>query len=128
MSSKPPEPRGQPKAVDRGQFLHVYNPKKNALAALPYSSPSARPFLVLGIETSCDDTGAAVVSSNGEILGESLASQDGIHESYGGVVPGLARDAHDANIQRVIFEALNRAKVGMKVRERGGSGIWGSGS
>lgn len=48
----------------------------------------SRPFTVLGIETSCDDTGVAVVRSDGTILGEALASQYDIHKDWGGVVPG----------------------------------------
>jgi hypothetical protein len=66
---------------------------------------------VLGIETSCDDTGVAVVRSDGAVLGEALASQHQIHEEWGGVVPGLARDAHAAVIDAMVAEAL--AKAGM---------------
>jgi N6-L-threonylcarbamoyladenine synthase len=103
---------GLAKAVDRGQF-QAYQPCKDgsfqALSGLP---DRCRPFTVLGIESSCDDTGAAVIRSDGVILGESLASQQEIHEEWGGVVPGLARDAHVANIDRVVHQALERA--GMK--------------
>eukprot|EP00536_Pseudo-nitzschia_multiseries_P004457 jgi/Psemu1/295584/fgenesh1_pm.74_\ len=69
------------------------------------------PFTVLGIESSCDDTGAAVVRSDGVILGESLASQAHIHEEWGGVVPGLAKSAHEENIDRVIDDALRKAEI-----------------
>merc|ERR1740136_482406 len=62
-----------------------------------------------GIESSCDDTGAAVVRSDGLILGESLASQHAIHEEFGGVVPALAKAAHESQIDRVVTEALSRA-------------------
>jgi tRNA threonylcarbamoyl adenosine modification protein TsaD len=61
---------------------------------------------VLGIESSCDDTGAAVVGSDGTILGEALASQSDIHEPFGGVVPGLAMGAHERCIDDVIRRAL----------------------
>ena len=97
---------GKAKAVDRGQYKnsyrHVPNSSKSGL-------PSASQFTVLGIETSCDDTGVAVVSSSGEILGESLASQCDVHAGYGGVVPGLARDAHSENIGPTIADALRRS-------------------
>jgi N6-L-threonylcarbamoyladenine synthase len=63
----------------------------------------------LGIETSCDDTGVAVVRSDGVILGEALASQYQIHEQWGGVVPGLARDAHASVIDSMVQEALSKA-------------------
>ena len=50
--------------------------------------------IVLGVETSCDDTGAAVVTGDGRVLGEALASQVEIHAPWGGVVPNLAQEAH----------------------------------
>ena len=71
--------------------------------------PAGVPYTVLGIETSCDDTGVAVVSSDGTILGEAIASQAALHEEWGGVVPGIARDAHIEALDRVVGEALNRA-------------------
>jgi len=67
----------------------------------------------LGIESSCDDTGAAIIRSDGTILGESLASQHAIHEEWGGVVPGLAKTAHEENIDKVINEALQKANMEM---------------
>eukprot|EP00873_Tetraselmis_striata_P017802 jgi/Tetstr1/438066/TSEL_026691.t1 len=69
--------------------------------------------LVLGIESSCDDTGAAVVSSTGEILGEALATQAEIHAPWGGVVPKLAQEAHERAIDDVVEKALERAGVGV---------------
>eukprot|EP00520_Triparma_pacifica_P009825 CAMPEP_0118653846 /NCGR_PEP_ID=MMETSP0785-20121206/12051_1 /TAXON_ID=91992 /ORGANISM="Bolidomonas pacifica, Strain CCMP 1866" /LENGTH=416 /DNA_ID=CAMNT_0006546421 /DNA_START=140 /DNA_END=1390 /DNA_ORIENTATION=- len=102
---------GRAKAVDRGQYSHSYVHKpNNPLSGLP-SNPSK--FTVLGIETSCDDTGVAIVSSTGEILGESIASQSAIHEGYGGIVPGLARSAHEENIQPTIDDALKKAGLGV---------------
>lgn len=82
-----------------------------ALASAPAAAPadSAPLFTVLGIETSCDDTGVAVVRSDGVVLGEALASQHQIHEQWGGVVPGLARDAHAAVIDAMVAEALKKA-------------------
>eukprot|EP00741_Cyanophora_paradoxa_P003604 tig00000093_g3501.t1 len=66
-------------------------------------------FTVLGIETSCDDTGAAVITHDRQILGEAIKSQMEIHEQWGGIVPALARDAHAENIDRVISTALERS-------------------
>jgi N6-L-threonylcarbamoyladenine synthase len=109
---------GLAKAVDRGQVGIVsYRPGGpsgrdfQALSGLPdaISNNKKERFVVLGIESSCDDTGAAVVSSDGTILGEALASQSAVHEPFGGVVPGLARDEHERSIDRVIEEALRRA-------------------
>jgi N6-L-threonylcarbamoyladenine synthase len=68
---------------------------------------------ILAIESSCDDTSAAVVR-DGYILSNLIAGQD-IHKSYGGVVPELASRAHQANIVPVTDQALRRA--GVKVEE-----------
>lgn len=72
---------------------------------------AAREMLVLGIESSCDDTGATVVRGDGVVLGECLASQAGVHEQWGGVVPRLAQEAHRAAIDATVDEALRRAGV-----------------
>lgn len=64
---------------------------------------------ILGIESSCDDTSAAVVR-DGVLLSNVIASQ-GVHEEYGGVVPELASRAHQQNIVPVVDAALKRAGV-----------------
>ncbi|XP_072541104.1 tRNA N6-adenosine threonylcarbamoyltransferase, mitochondrial [Salminus brasiliensis] len=74
--------------------------------------PSAgAPSLVLGIETSCDDTGAAVLDETGRILGEALHSQNEVHLKTGGIVPTVAQCLHRENISRVVQEALDRSGV-----------------
>lgn len=65
--------------------------------------------IILGIESSCDDTSAAVIQ-NGILLSNVVASQ-AVHEAYGGVVPELASRAHQQNIVPVVHEALKRANV-----------------
>jgi N6-L-threonylcarbamoyladenine synthase len=65
--------------------------------------------IILGIESSCDDTSAAVIK-NGVLLSNVVASQ-AVHEAYGGVVPELASRAHQQNIVPVVHEALKRAGV-----------------
>ncbi len=65
--------------------------------------------LILGIESSCDDTSAAVIS-DGYLLSNVLASQS-VHKEYGGVIPELASRAHQLNIVPVVSEALKRAGV-----------------
>lgn len=64
---------------------------------------------ILGIESSCDDTSAAVIK-NGVLLSNVTASQ-AVHEAYGGVVPELASRAHQQNIVPVVDQALKRAGV-----------------
>lgn len=75
-----------------------------------YVEPCA-PFFVLGVESSCDDTAAAVVRSDGLILGEASVSQDELTEQWGGVVPHVARDAHERAIVNVIESALAQASM-----------------
>ena len=65
--------------------------------------------IILGIESSCDDTSAAIIK-DGYLLSNVVASQ-AVHEAYGGVVPELASRAHQQNIVPVVHEALKRAGV-----------------
>ena len=65
--------------------------------------------IILGIESSCDDTSAAVVR-DGYLLSNVVASQ-AVHEAYGGVVPELASRAHQQNIVPVVHEAIRRAGI-----------------
>jgi N6-L-threonylcarbamoyladenine synthase len=71
-------------------------------------------MLVLGIESSCDETAAAVVANGEEILSSVVASQDAIHAKYGGVVPELASREHLRKIQPVVDEACARARVNIR--------------
>ena len=66
-------------------------------------------IIVLGIESSCDDTSAAVIR-DGVLLSNVIASQD-VHAEYGGVVPELASRAHQQNIVPVVDTALKRAGI-----------------
>ncbi len=70
-----------------------------------------KPFLVLGIETSCDETAAAVVADGRRILSNVIASQIELHGAYGGVVPELASRRHVELIMPVVEEALREAGV-----------------
>ena len=68
-----------------------------------------RPIYILGIESSCDDTSAAVLR-DGFLLSNVTASQ-AVHEAYGGVVPELASRAHQQNIVPVVDAALKQAGI-----------------
>ena len=73
---------------------------------------SDRPFsdyAVLGIETSCDETAAAVVTGDGRILADRILSQVDDHAPYGGIVPEIAARAHVEHLDRLIAEALAQA-------------------
>jgi N6-L-threonylcarbamoyladenine synthase len=66
---------------------------------------------LLTIETTCDETAAAVVTDRLEVLSSVVASQDALHERFGGVVPEIASRAHVERILPVIDEALRKANV-----------------
>ncbi|HUE80525.1 MAG TPA: tRNA (adenosine(37)-N6)-threonylcarbamoyltransferase complex transferase subunit TsaD [Pyrinomonadaceae bacterium] len=68
-------------------------------------------MLVLGIETSCDETAAAVVSNGREIVSSVIASQIETHKPFGGVVPELASREHLNKIVQIVEEALSRAST-----------------
>ena len=70
---------------------------------------SDHPITILAIESSCDDTSAAVMQ-DGVLLSNVTASQ-AVHEAYGGVVPELASRAHQQNIVPVVDQALKKANV-----------------
>jgi N6-L-threonylcarbamoyladenine synthase len=65
----------------------------------------------LAIETSCDETAAAVITSERRVLSSVVLSQDEIHAPYGGVVPELASRQHLRSIGYIVAEALNRASL-----------------
>jgi N6-L-threonylcarbamoyladenine synthase len=69
-------------------------------------------MLVLGIESSCDETAAALVDESGLVHSDVVRSQIAVHAPYGGVVPELASRDHVRGITLVIREALSRANVG----------------
>lgn len=66
---------------------------------------------VLGIESSCDETGAAVVDHEGHVLSDVVQSQVSLHAQYGGVIPELASRDHLRNVGPVVMEALARANA-----------------
>ena len=68
-------------------------------------------MLTLGIETSCDETSAAVLADGHEVLSNIISSQHSIHAVYGGVVPELACRSHTENIRPVVDAALEQAGV-----------------
>jgi len=70
-------------------------------------------MLVLGIETSCDETAAAVVADGSKVLSSVVSSQVDVHASFGGIVPELASRAHTLNIIPVVDEALREAGKGL---------------
>ena len=70
--------------------------------------------LILGIESSCDETSIAVVKNGREVLSNVISSQIDIHKLYGGVVPEIASRNHVMNIDGVLNESLKQANVSIK--------------
>jgi N6-L-threonylcarbamoyladenine synthase len=71
-------------------------------------------MLILGIESSCDDTAAAVINDDLQVLSSILSSQDDIHSPFGGIVPELASRRHLENIYPIVTAALHRANITLK--------------
>ncbi len=84
---------------------------------------------VLGIESSCDETAAAVLDGDGTVLAEVVLSQEREHAPYGGVVPEIAARAHLAHLPGLVREVLTRAGLGFDrlggVAATGGPGLIG---
>ncbi|MFM7564198.1 MAG: tRNA (adenosine(37)-N6)-threonylcarbamoyltransferase complex transferase subunit TsaD [Planctomycetota bacterium] len=70
--------------------------------------------LILAIESTCDETAAAVIAEDLRVLGSSVASQDRLHQRFSGVVPEIAARAHVERVLPVIDEALQRAGCGLE--------------
>lgn len=68
-------------------------------------------MIVLGIETSCDDTAAALLDSEASILANVVSSQDLIHQRFGGIVPELASRRHMESITLIVKESLDLANL-----------------
>jgi N6-L-threonylcarbamoyladenine synthase len=74
--------------------------------------------LILGVETSCDETAAALVTDDGRVLANIVASQAELHARYGGVVPEVASRRHLELVSPVVEEALARTGVGLEEVDR----------
>ena len=87
----------------------------------PSRCPAVLDMLILGIESSCDETAAAVIADGTEVLSNVIYSQIATHKQYGGVVPELASREHLEKIEGVVDEALKTA--GVTYAELGGIAV-----
>lgn len=71
-------------------------------------------ILIMGIETSCDETSVSVVKNGREVLSNIINSQIEIHEEFGGVVPEIASRAHTEVINMIMKKSLKEAKISLK--------------
>lgn len=90
-----------------------YEAKKLILNRLCGYSKYSPTQLILGIETSCDDTGCAIINNKGELLSESLNSQGLIHLRNGGIIPDVAQDLHRSHIEQIVSNTLKKAELSM---------------
>ncbi|XP_026328805.1 probable tRNA N6-adenosine threonylcarbamoyltransferase, mitochondrial [Hyposmocoma kahamanoa] len=97
------------------KFSRLFNGIQNQIRytklylTVPYSNQH-----ILGIETSADDTGCAIVNNKGELLAESLHSQNLIHLRNGGIIPDVAQDLHRTYIKPIVSETLRKATMSME--------------
>lgn len=75
------------------------------------SKPSIR---ILGLETSCDDTGCAILNEDGKILSQKIHSQHLVHLRNGGIIPDIAQDLHRTYIEQIVSETLKAANLSLK--------------
>src|SRR5471030_1928227 len=103
------------RVLDHRSFLRTrrYSPYTRTIFHAT-SGPARRSqsgMLLLGIETSCDDTATAVVRDGRAVLSNVSTNQDAFHEKYGGIVPEIASRRHVALLSAAVDDALGRAGV-----------------
>ena len=113
----------EPEAAKRKYFCPSY-------LAMPEPRNISPDCVVLGLETSCDETAAAVVTGKREVLANVVLSQLDDHRPYGGVVPEIAARAHVEQLDGIIARAMNEAGLGFAdldaIAATAGPGLVGS--
>ena len=84
---------------------------------------SGKSITILAIESSCDETAAAVVRDGRTVLSNAIYSQIKVHQEYGGVVPEIASRKHIEQINRVIRAALTDAEIDVYLQNRAAKGF-----
>ncbi|KAF3428875.1 hypothetical protein E2986_08737 [Frieseomelitta varia] len=104
-----------------GKYLYKHSMNNNILSdlhkhnlKLVQNFVHSRPAIILGIESSCDDTACGIVDTNGTILGEAISSQYLTHLNFGGIIPSFARILHRNNITKTCENALKAANLKLK--------------
>jgi N6-L-threonylcarbamoyladenine synthase len=96
-----------------GPHADLYEQPSDSHPHVASHNLAAVSMIVLGIESSCDETAAAIVRADGEVLADVVSSQVALHAPYGGVVPELAARAHMENIIPVLEKALAQLDGGL---------------
>uniref|UniRef100_A0A915KJ62 Gcp-like domain-containing protein n=1 Tax=Romanomermis culicivorax TaxID=13658 RepID=A0A915KJ62_ROMCU len=89
----------------------LHSLKNEAGCSYATSAAAAVKPIILGIETSCDDTGVAVLNGRGEILSEIVKSQQAFSTKFGGVIPLFAASQHRANVLPAVEQCLEDANL-----------------
>lgn len=92
---------------------NMYLPMKKIIRSLTSSTKNLTKTskIILGIETSCDDTGCGIVNESGEVLRQALHSQNLVHLRYGGINPIVAQELHRDHIEDVVQKALGNSST-----------------
>ncbi|KYN10595.1 PREDICTED: probable tRNA N6-adenosine threonylcarbamoyltransferase, mitochondrial [Trachymyrmex cornetzi] len=98
--------------LSRKTLLEFCQPKCSRLNAI--RTFVDRPAIILGIETSCDDTGCGIVDTTGKILSEAINSQHLTHLKHGGIIPSIAGEMHRQHITTVCEDALKSANLRLR--------------
>src|SRR5215217_2194929 len=109
-ASRAPSPASPPSKAGSCERAERANHQQRAIGE-PRRPEGAAVTTILGIETSCDETAAAVVRDGHDVLSSVVSSQVDLHARYGGVVPELASRAHVQLLTPVVAEALVEAGV-----------------
>lgn len=99
-------------------MIATFRGQSQDAAPAPFRFPSPGPMRVLGIETSCDETGVAVYDTGAGLLAHAVYSQIALHAEYGGVVPELASRDHVRKLLPLVRQTL--AEAGLDVRDLDG--------
>jgi hypothetical protein len=117
--------KGQDHSSDGSQYYQVHHglalsglPPQLVTAGPDADPRSIEPFIVMGIESSCDDTGVGIVDSSGRILANVVVPQTHIHAQYGGIVPVLAMEGHKSALDSAISTALAQMQSHLKADGR----------
>ena len=97
-----------------GMYLNLRDRPRGKMRPLTSKGRTMKDLLVLGIETSCDETSVSVAKNGREVLSNVINSQIDIHTEYGGVVPEIASRCHTEVINQITKQALKEAKVELK--------------
>ena len=92
-------------------FWEKQAPEKQFVYETARNSLQKSDFCILTLETTCDETAAAIVTDDLRVLGSVVASQDDLHRRFGGVVPEIASRAHVERILPVIAETIQKANI-----------------